>query len=219
MSDDLVTGAPADAGPGAMPADAPLAPRMGALSRFFNVFFSPGPVFEDIRRNWAGWWVPVVICMLVTTLFILAYTSKYDMPTVMAEQLKESSAMKMVGGLAGPEARDKAIAAAVTEVTGPGWRIGLGFVANILMGIPLLAWFFTFLYGLIAMAMGWLEGARASKLWINFGLVMGVFVCTIVGSIVIKTVRTMGGEHKPGEVPPPTTGAAVAGFLLGAAGG
>ncbi len=112
----VIPPAPAPGGASGEPA------RMGPMARFFNVFLSPGAVFEDNRRNPAGWWVPVIILVLVTAVFTTMYVAKYDLALVMKEQLKDSAGMKLMAGLAGPEQRDKAIEMAVKQVesTPPG---------------------------------------------------------------------------------------------------
>jgi hypothetical protein len=42
-------------------------PQMGPMARLGNVFFSPGEVFEDVRRSPRDWWLPVVVLLVVST--------------------------------------------------------------------------------------------------------------------------------------------------------
>ena len=42
-------------------------PQMGAFARLGNIFFGPGDVFEDVRRSPRGWWLPIVILLVVAT--------------------------------------------------------------------------------------------------------------------------------------------------------
>jgi hypothetical protein len=50
----------------ATPADEMSAPpQMSAFARLGNVAFSPGEVFEDVRRSPRGWWLPVIVLIVV----------------------------------------------------------------------------------------------------------------------------------------------------------
>jgi hypothetical protein len=42
-------------------------PQMGPLARLGNIFFSPGDVFEDVRRSPRDWWLPMVVLLIVAT--------------------------------------------------------------------------------------------------------------------------------------------------------
>src|SRR5436309_581314 len=129
--------------------------RMSPLSRYFNVFFSPGAVFEDIRRDPRGWWMPLLIVGVVSSLFALLYVGRFHefLPDIVAQQVKDNAFLK----LAPPEARDKAIEAATSTVKAtPIWQMQLGQIAQVAFNIPLVVWFFTFLYSLVALLMGWL---------------------------------------------------------------
>jgi hypothetical protein len=42
-------------------------PEMGPLARLGNVFFSPGEVFDDVRRSPRDWWLPILVLLLVST--------------------------------------------------------------------------------------------------------------------------------------------------------
>ena len=205
--------APAPGGTSGEPA------RMGPMARFFNVFLSPGAVFEDIRRNAAGWWVPVIILVLVTAVFTTMYVAKYDLSLVMKEQLKDSAGMKLVAGLAGPRPRDKAIEMAVKQVEStPAWQMQATYWVNVLLGITVMVWFFTFLYSVIALAMGWLGAAKTRRLWVN----LGIFAATAVGFLIVSAVlqivrgaavKAAGGDAA-GELPPAPAWIAVGSLLV-----
>src|SRR5262245_47407697 len=47
--------------------------QMGPLARLGNVVFSPGEVFEDVRRSPRDWWLPMVVLVLITaaTTFVI----------------------------------------------------------------------------------------------------------------------------------------------------
>jgi hypothetical protein len=40
-------------------------PQMSPLQRVGNVFFSPGEVFEDVRRSPRDWWLPILLLFVV----------------------------------------------------------------------------------------------------------------------------------------------------------
>lgn len=209
-------------GPGALPGvpaplppappvqgEQPARPTIGTAGRIASVLLSPGKVFEDVRRNWRDWWVPIVVCMVIAVIFTSMYASRYDMPTVLKEQLQNSSAMKMVAGLAGPAARDKAVAQALVEVSVPSWQIALGLASQVVVGTVLTVWFFTFLYSLIAAAMGWLSGSKLKSLWISLVIVVCSMLVVIVGSSVSQFMRAAAAKSAglpAGETVPPSAG-------------
>lgn len=39
--------------------------RMSPFARLANIFFSPGEVFEDVRRSPRDWWLPMIVFVLV----------------------------------------------------------------------------------------------------------------------------------------------------------
>ncbi len=41
--------------------------RMSPMSRLVNIFFSPGEVFEDVRRSARDWWLPTLVYLLIAT--------------------------------------------------------------------------------------------------------------------------------------------------------
>lgn len=57
-------GAPPIAQPAAEPSEPA---QMSPMSRLVNIFFSPGEVFEDVRRSARDWWLPMVIYLLIAT--------------------------------------------------------------------------------------------------------------------------------------------------------
>lgn len=200
---------------GAMPEP----PRMSPLSRFLNVIFSPGAVFEDIRRNPGGWWVPIAIGAIVTGVFASLYVTRYDMALVMREQLKDHWSMKLVAGTQGPEARDKALDMTVKQVAStPVWQMQVGQVAQSFVGWALVVWFFTFLYALIALMMGWLIDVRASKIFINLAIVIGVCVAGLVIGGVLQFTQYSAGRSggAPADAAPvtPPGWIAIAGACL-----
>jgi len=82
-------------GPPAIPGEAA---TMGPLARFVNVLFSPGKVFEDVKRNPAGWWTPILIVAVAASAMSFAYISRYDVPEVTKVMLRDSVGMKITKG-------------------------------------------------------------------------------------------------------------------------
>lgn len=42
-------------------------PQMSPIARLGNIFFSPGEVFEDVRRSPRDWWLPIVVLLVIGT--------------------------------------------------------------------------------------------------------------------------------------------------------
>ncbi len=42
-------------------------PQMSAFARLGNIFFSPGEVFEDVRRSPRDWWLPVILLVILSS--------------------------------------------------------------------------------------------------------------------------------------------------------
>lgn len=181
--------------------------RIGPVSRFVQALFSPGAVFEDIRRDPRGWWIPILIIAALVTVFATIYVAKYDLGLVIREQLKDHWSMKLAQAFGGPEARDKALEQAVKGATAtPVWQTQATQWINFLVVFTLIAWFFTFLYGLIAIVMGWLPPeTKNSKLWISLGIVVatGVGFLIVAGALQIgyySSLKKAGGDaaaHAP----------------------
>jgi hypothetical protein len=194
------------------------APRLGAMSRFLKVFFSPGEVFDDVRRSPSGWWAPILICAALTAIFGSLYVTRYDMASVLREQLKDHWSMKLVSSMQGPAARDKALDIAVKQVgSTPVWQMAVSQWSQSFMGWSLAVWFFTFLYGLIALMMGWLGEVRAPKLFISLGIVLGVGVLTIVIGGVLQFAGSAAKNaaiKSGGDIPPTPTWVALAGVVI-----
>jgi len=188
--------------------------RMSPLSRYFNVFFSPGPVFEDIRRDPRGWWVPILISIVLWSLMASLYVTRFSefQGEIAASQLKDSTFLK----LAPVETQDKIVQAARknAEVT-PTWQMIAQQSSYIPFVTVLIIWFFAFLYSLIALAMGWLGGTRASKIFITFGLVLGIVVVFGICVVVISVAGRQGTPDSP--LPPASWTIGVSAILcLGA---
>ncbi len=180
----------------AQPGAAPQRARMGPIARFANVFLSPGSVFEDIRRDPRGWLVPVIICAAVVAAFVGLYFARYDLPVVYKEYLRESFGIKLAGMLGGPEARDKALEQATQQIaSAPLWQMQASAITNTLIGFIAVVWFFTFLYGLIALLLGWLPaGTSGKKLFVNLGIVLGIGVAFAVVSGAVQVAAAAAGR-------------------------
>jgi hypothetical protein len=192
---------------------------MGPLARFFNVFFSPGAVFDDIRSNPRGWLLPIIVCAAAAGIFAALYFARYDMAAVYKEYLRGSWGIKLAGMMGGPEARDKALAAAVDNVAAmPLWQLQASAIVNALTGFTLIVWFFTFLYGLIALVAGWLpSGVKGSKLFINLGIVVGILIGFVAIQGALQVVTRLGAKSLGAGASPqaPPDWVAAVGVVLG----
>ena len=188
-------------GPGPDPFAQPAQPagpaRMSAVSRFFNVFFSPSAVFEDVRRDPRGWLVPILASAAAVAVFTLLYFTRYDIVTVYTEYMRDNWGIKLAGMIGGPDAQAKALEAAMQGIKAtPMWQFQASAIVNVLVGFVLIVWFFTFLYGLIAVLMGWLPpDIKASRLFINLGIVAAiavVFIAITAGLKIASAVAAKG---------------------------
>jgi ABC-type dipeptide/oligopeptide/nickel transport system ATPase subunit len=65
--------------------------RMSPLARLANIFFSPGEVFEDVRRAPGDWWLPLVVGIVIAVGVGFAVQSRLGMtPEKMADAAIEA---------------------------------------------------------------------------------------------------------------------------------
>jgi len=57
-------------------------PQMSSFARLGNVFFSPGEVFEDVRRSPRGWWLPFVALLVIGTPIQLFIQHRFNLDPV-----------------------------------------------------------------------------------------------------------------------------------------
>lgn len=62
----------------------------GALWRLQGVFFEPSATFEDISRK-PGFWVALILCIVLSLVTTAVLFSKIDMGDLMAQQIRQSS--------------------------------------------------------------------------------------------------------------------------------
>jgi len=79
------------------PAPAPSIAPMSEISRLANVFFSPSAAFRDIARR-SSWWVPIVLGVLASVIYIAAYSSRVGWDQLIRQQLEQNSRMQNVSG-------------------------------------------------------------------------------------------------------------------------
>lgn len=70
-------------------APAPEPAPMSEPARLVGVFFSPGKAFADIVRR-PSWWVPVVLAMIVTTVFLYLFSERVGWDTFISGQLDQN---------------------------------------------------------------------------------------------------------------------------------
>jgi len=170
--------------------------RMSPLSRYANVFFSPGAVFDDIRRDPRGWWVPILIGVVLTILMVTAYTWRFSefQGEIAASQIKNNTMLKLLP----VETLDKMAQATLKSTESiPVWQLVAQQAIYIPFGVVLVVWFFTFLYSVVGLAMGWLGNTRASKVFIPFAIVLGILVVFVIGIAVINVVGRQGTRENP----------------------
>lgn len=68
---------------------APLEP-MGHLDRVIGTLFDPKPAFADLAARPAGWWLPLLLLMVVTVGYIFAFTQRVGWERFMRQQMEQN---------------------------------------------------------------------------------------------------------------------------------
>jgi hypothetical protein len=165
-------------------------PRMTLASRMFNVFATPGEVFEQVRvspPSAANWVVPALLATIVGWIAVALIYSQPAFKEQMRE-MTEQAIQKQVEKMHLPkEEQEKAIerggkAAAVIQQ------------AAAYAGPPMMAFLVPLIWGLIL----WLVGTKA--LHGNFAFMQGVGVAGLANMIaildgVVRTLLILGTNH------------------------
>ncbi len=121
---------------------------MSEPARLAGVFFSPGAAFADIAKR-PSWWVPIVLAMIVTTVFLYLFSERVGWENFISRQLDQSAqgqnmtaqqrqqvlgfyalagkAIAFVGGLLGPVISATLIAAVLKFLADTVMGAGIGF--------------------------------------------------------------------------------------------
>jgi hypothetical protein len=75
----------------------PTAAPMSEISRLANVFFSPSAAFTAIARR-PSWWVPIVLGVLVSVVYIAAYSNHVGWDQLIRQQMDQSSRTQNLTG-------------------------------------------------------------------------------------------------------------------------
>jgi hypothetical protein len=70
---------------------------MNEFSRLANVFVSPGAAFADVARR-PSWWVPIVLGVVASVIYISAYSSRVGWDQLIRQQLEQNSRMQNASG-------------------------------------------------------------------------------------------------------------------------
>ena len=68
---------------------APLEP-MGHLDRLIGTLFDHKPAFADLAARPTGWWLPLLLLMVVTVGYIFAFTQRVGWERFMRQQMEQS---------------------------------------------------------------------------------------------------------------------------------
>jgi len=104
------------------------------LARVAGVFASPGPTFEAIARR-PSWWLPLIICAVVSIAATAAVLPRIDFESVIRERLAAKGATI-------PEDRLDQIVATQKRLSGLGYvwaGLGPALIALVIGGVNLLA--------------------------------------------------------------------------------
>lgn len=78
---------------------------MNEIQRLSGVVFDPKPAFADIAAR-PRWWVPLLLVVLTTTLFLYFFSQRVGWESVMRQQMESNSRMQQLS----PEQREQIIA-------------------------------------------------------------------------------------------------------------
>jgi hypothetical protein len=172
---------------------------MSPLSRLMNVFFSPGAVFDDVRRDPRGWLTApapwrsfVTVANMVYLVEVPGLPGRHRLGRAQGQRLPE----------AGPaEVQDKTIQDTIKVVNAiPLWQLELQQVAVHPVLQVAQAWFFTFVY--TCSRWPW-DGSWASR-WARssstLAIVCALLVVTAIASGVLQTSAknvTLAGVAPP----------------------
>jgi len=101
---------------------------MSEVGRLTGVFFSPGQAFADIGKR-PRWFVPVLLGMIVTTVFLYLFSQRVGWDTFFREQNAQSAQLQNLE----PAARARAEAVQMQLATYITWISGL--IAPLLVAI------------------------------------------------------------------------------------
>jgi hypothetical protein len=97
---------------------------MSEPARLVGVFFSPGKAFADIARR-PSWWVPIVLSMIVTTVFLYLFSQHVGWDTFISSQLDQSAQGRNM------TAQQRQQVLKLYSVLGKGIAIGGGLIGPI----------------------------------------------------------------------------------------
>ena len=199
------------------PAIAPEPARMSPLSRYLNVFFSPGAVFDDIRRDPRGWWVPIAIGVLLTAIFAAIYFQRFAsmQGEIEAAQIRNNAAMK---AFLPPEKIDQSVQQTIKLAEGvPTRQRQVQRIALLPAGSLFFIWLLTAFFTLVGLAMGWIKELRGWQFMAHIGVGIVGFCLTGMSEAVPRIRGSIAAAKQDFSPTPPgivAVGAALS--LLGA---
>jgi hypothetical protein len=107
--------------------------------RVGNTFVAPSKTFDDIKRGYNSWWLPLLISVLLTYLVFAAITMKVGWQQVATNNLamNPKQAQRMENLSAAQRAQGLKIAGVITEIITAASPIAILIVASI---VSLLLW-------------------------------------------------------------------------------
>lgn len=211
-----MTDVPTGLAPGVPDPGAAEPARMSPLSRYVNVFFSPGAVFDDIRRDPRGWWVPIIIGTLVASLFAGIYFQRFSslQGEIEANQIRNNDAMK---SFMAPEMIDKQVQQTIklADAT-PTWQRQARRIALLPAFSFFFVWLLTAFFTVVSLAMGWIKDLRGWRFLALIALSIPAFFLSFCSEAVPRAVA--GFAAAKGVYTPVSTGVVALGAGLSLAG-
>jgi len=191
---------------------APQAARMSPLSRYLNVFFSPGAVFDDIRRDPRGWWVPILIGCVVAAIFAAAYFQRFGplQGEIEAAAIRNSDAMK---AFMPPEKIDESVQQTLKLAEGvPTWQRQVQRIALLPAGSLFFTWLLTAFFTIVALAMGWLKELRGWRFVVHIAIGIVGFFLTGMSEVVPRIAMSAKAARQ--DYSPTSSGVVALGAVL-----
>ncbi len=103
--------------------------QMSPFARLGNIVFSPGEVFEDIRRSPRDWWLPILLLIVIATGvgYVVQYRLNFT-PDVMAKSIVDTG-LEQQGKTRKDLSEDEKKAVAAQE-TATAWMFRLGPIVS-----------------------------------------------------------------------------------------